>query len=164
MRVNDDVEEDAVMEKIFVRPAKEAEFAYAYTHDDGDKVAKCIGHLRADFGRSGTEFWTTWSDHNAELKTQDFKDILDDVINRFRTNKVFNPLKSRSRMAKWCCDYPEAEEENSIGQNYVFRADEGDYSFVMRMNPNPGFYNLYCYCYWRDALDKSIELDKEGEE
>ena len=152
------------MEKVFIRPAHDAEIAYAYTHEDGDKVAKCIGHLRADFGRSGREFWSTWTDHNADLKTQDFKDVFDEVINRFRENEVFNPLKSRGRMAKWCCDYPEAEEGNSLGQNYIFRADTENYSLIMRMNPNPGYYNLYCYCYHKQMLDDSIKLDIEKEE
>ena len=152
------------MVKLFIRPALDDERAYAYTHEDGDKVAECFGHLRADFGRSGSEFWSTWTDHNAHLKTQDFKDVFDEVINRLRTNEVFDPLKSRGRMAKWCCDYPEAEEGNSIGQNYIFRADTDDYSFLMRMNPNPGYYNLYCYCYSREALDESIKLDYEKEE
>lgn len=55
-------------------------------------------------------------------------------------------------------------EDNSIGQNYIFRADAEGYSFLMRMNPNPGYYNLYCYCYGKEELDKSIEHDKEVEE
>lgn len=152
------------MEKLFIRPAHDRERAYAYTNDAGNKVAMCIGHLRADFGRSGREFWSSWTDHNAELKTQDFKDVFDDVINRLRTNEVFDPLKSRGRMAKWCCDYPEAGEDNSIGQNYIFRADAEGYSFLMRMNPNPGYYNLYCYCYVKEKLEKSVERDKEVEE
>lgn len=148
------------MEKLFIRPAKEPERAYAYTHEDGDKVAKCIGHLRADFGRSGTEFWTTWTDHNADLKTDKFMAVFDDAINRLRTNEVFDPLKKRSRMAKWCYDYPEAEEANG-GGNFIFRMDASVYTFILRMNPNPGFYNLYCYCYLAENLEKGLHEDEQ---
>lgn len=144
------------MIKIFVRPAAEAERKYAYTQSEDDATIGCIGHLRADFGSSGREFWSSWADHNPELKTDDFRSTLDDVINRFRENEVFCPLKSRGKMSRFCADYPEAAEENGWGGNHIFRADAGSYTFIMRMNPNPGFYNLYCYCYLTEKLEGGL--------
>ena len=141
------------MIKIHIRPALKEEHPYAYSRDEGDI---CIGHLRADFGRSGTEFWSTWTDHDADQKTQEFKDIFDDVINRLRENEVISPLKSRTKMSHFCYDYSEAAEDGSCGRSYIFRVDAGGYSFIMRMNPNPGFYNLYCYCYDTEKLNGGV--------
>ena len=32
-----------------------------------------IGHLRGDFGSGGNEFYTSWSDHRPQWKTDEFK-------------------------------------------------------------------------------------------
>ena len=48
----------------------------------------CIGHLRADFG-SGKEFYSSWDDHSADLKTPEFKRELDEVINTLRFGPVY---------------------------------------------------------------------------
>lgn len=144
------------MIKIHIRPAEKAEQKYAYTLEVDDWGYGCVGHLRADFGSSGREFWSSWADHNPALKTDEFRATLDDVINRLRENEVFHPLKSRTKMSRFCADYPEAAEDGGWGGNHIFRADAGDYTFIMRMNPNPGFYNLYCYCYVTEKLERSL--------
>lgn len=146
--------------KWYCRAATDAERKFAFSCDDGDEVCKCIGHLRADFGNSGREFWTTWWEHkHPELKTQAFRDALDETINRMRReDKEFSPLKSRSAMSKFCYDYPEAREGEVVAANSIFRVDVlgGEHSFLMRMNPAPGFYNLYCYCYRTEDLEGGL--------
>lgn len=150
--------------KIHIRPAEKAERRFAYTLSEDDSFCGCVGHLRADFGSSGREFWSSWADHNRELKTDEFRQTLDDVINRLRENEVFHPLKSRTKMARFCADYPESAEGGGYAGNHIFRADAGSYSFIMRMNPNPGFYNLYCYCYQTDKLNAALAADMGEEE
>lgn len=144
----------------FIRPATKEEQKFAYTCEEGDEVCKCIGHLRADFGRSGKEFWTTWWEHkNPELKTQDFRDALDDTINRLRDEeKDMSPLRNRSAMSKFCFDYREARTEDTVLESYVFRVDVQPvrYSFIMRMTPRLGVYNLYCYCYRTKDLETAV--------
>ena len=145
----------------FTRPATKAEQKFAYSCTEGDEVCKCIGHLRADFGRDGKGFWSSWFDHNPALKTQEFRDALDDTINRFRDEKKqFSPLRSRSAMSRFCSDYREAREEGSSLENYIFRVDvlerEEKHSFIMRMNPGVGLYNLYCYCYRTEDLEGGL--------
>lgn len=143
------------------RPATKAEQKFAYTCPEGDEIAKCIGHFRADFG-NGNQFYGTWWEHNhPELKTQGFKDALDDTINRFRDEKKqFAPLRNRSAMRKFCADYWEAREAGCSLENYIFRVDvldrEEQYSFIMRMNPGVGLYNLYCYCYRTEDLEGGL--------
>ena len=48
----------------------------------------CIGHLRADLG-GGKEFFSSWDDHYAELKTPEFKRELDQIINTLRFGPVY---------------------------------------------------------------------------
>ena len=149
------------MEAVFsIRPATKQEMKFAYTTDEGDFTYKCIGHLRADFGRSGDEFWTSWCDHNLPLKTQDFKDDLDAAINRLRSkDKELSPLRNRSAMRKFCSGYPEAREDCHYAENYIFRMDVlagRKHSFILRMNPNMGHYNLYCYGFRTEDLERGV--------
>ena len=143
-------------------PAPKDQRKYAYSCDDGDNICKCIGHLRADFGSNGSEFWARWFDHNhTELKTQEFADSFDEAINLLRRKDgEINPLHSRSAMRKYCAEFPDAGE----GDNYFFRMDlfpdeypetHSVYSLIMRMFPSRGSYDLYCYCY----LNKNLEGD-----
>jgi hypothetical protein len=41
----------------------------------------CIGHLRADMDSDGKGFFSSWTDHRGDLKTQAFKDEFDEVLN-----------------------------------------------------------------------------------
>lgn len=145
-------------------PAHKEQHKLAYSSDEGDKVYKCIGHLRADFGQSGREFWTSWWEHgNAELKTREFMDAFDEAINTLRRKDgEINPLFNRRAMERCCwSDYPEARESED-GNNYIFRMDvfpdsypktHSVYTLIMRMNPGVGMYNLYCYCYHNGILE-----------
>jgi hypothetical protein len=42
-------------------------------NDEAAERCGAIGYLRADFGRSGTEFYTTWFDSQPHLKSSVFK-------------------------------------------------------------------------------------------
>ena len=68
-----------------IRLMKPEEYNFAYTQkqeimDD----SACIGHLRVDFGSNGQGFFTSWDDHRPELKSPEFKQEFDDVINALR--------------------------------------------------------------------------------
>lgn len=53
-----------------IRAMKPDERNYSYTQEKSvQKNTGCIGHLRGDMGRSGEEFYTSWDDHEASLKT-----------------------------------------------------------------------------------------------
>ena len=129
-----------------------------YTYTQSTQIAAqtgCIGHLRADLG-SGKEFYSSWDDHRADLKTSEFKEELDTVINTLREGI----LKSRTALAQYCYAHPEADFGN--GREWGLRVNTAQYAYLMRLNPNRGEYSLYCYCYRRDWLDQHMEHARRG--
>lgn len=46
-----------------------------------------IGYLRGDFGAGGKEFFSSWFDHRRDLKTDEVKSALDEVINALRSEE-----------------------------------------------------------------------------
>ena len=56
-----------------------------------------IGHVRIDFGKSGTEFWHTWFPRGDEsLNSASFKAELTRVVDQLRES-VLKDLRSMSR-------------------------------------------------------------------
>lgn len=100
-----------------------------------------IGYLRADFGSTGKEFYSTWNDFRKDLKTDDFKKEFDLVINSYRFGDG-EFLSGRSAMTKFCYEHPESSYEDDRN-HYGVRVDTEQYSYLMRLNPNRGEYNLY---------------------
>ena len=116
-------------------------------------VVGCIGHLRGDMGREGNGFYTTWFDHQEDLKTQAFKDELDTVVNALRFDPAYGgALASQGKLAAYCRAHPDSLISPD-GHEYGFRADTENYSYMLRLNPNWGEYNFYIYCYVREMLD-----------
>ena len=146
-----------------MRPMEPEERAFTYTQDmEMLEQAGCLGHLRGDMGPDGNEFWTTWDDHVSALKTDSFKKELDQVIQTLRSDKQFGGvLQSREAMKAYCRQQPDSAFEGSSAQEYAFRADTDDYSYMLRCNPNKGDYNFYVYVYNREMLDAVLEPEKD---
>lgn len=130
----------------------------AYTYSQSSQIESqcgCIGHLRADFG-DGTAFFSTWSDHRADLKTDEFREEIDRVINSMR-DSIF---KTREALRKYCWSHL----EGSFGddRNWGARVDTDKFSYLFRLNPNRGEYNIYCFCYRRDWLDQHLAATRRG--
>ena len=118
-----------------------------------------IGHLRADMDSDGTGFFSSWEDYRKELKTDEFKDEFDKVINSLREEGDI--LYNRKSLAKYCYSSPQAKMNNEQDY-YGVRVDTQKYAYLCRLNPNKGEYNLYCYCYIKDWLDKHIRSAEKG--
>ena len=148
--------------ELTIRPMTAQERMYAYSQSSQiESQTGCIGHLRADFGGTGEEFFSSWTDHRRDLKTQDFKDEFDEVINALRSEKEYGPmLKDLHCLAKRCYSNPESCYGND--REFGFRADTPSYTFMLRLNPNKGDYNLYCYCFKRDWLDRHLAHAAKG--
>lgn len=71
------------------------EQGFCFTHYNAPSDRACIGHLRGDFGETGTTFHHTWWPHNAHLITPSFNTELKDVITGLRQNGL---LKDRKTM------------------------------------------------------------------
>lgn len=146
------------------RPMIPAERNYSYTQSQQLIMQTgCIGHLRGDMDTDGNGFFTSWDDHRSDLKTDKFKQEFDAVINMLRFDERFGGvLKNRSSLSSYCYGHPDSGFEGNYSKEFGFRADTGQYSYMLRLNPNKGEYNLYCYCYRRDWLDSHIKNAEKG--
>jgi len=106
----------------------------------GEAAERCgaIGYLRADFGRSGKEFHTTWFDSQPHLKSSDFKYKFDELINSLRDDGEKPPFASRDNHLAFCAAHPSMT---------CFKIATLDYSFYIRLNPHQGTYDIYCFAY-----------------
>lgn len=141
------------------RPVTPAERNYTYSQSQQISMQTgCIGHLRGDMDTDGNGFFTSWDDFRKDLKTQEFKDEFDAVINELR--KDGNILPNRSTLSKFCFSTPDSSFGND--REYGVRVNTEKYAYLMRLNPHKGEYNLYCYCYVRDWLDKHLKQAERG--
>lgn len=111
--------------------------------DKQDAERGCIGHLRGDFGRDGSEFWTCWFDHQIGLKTISFRDELQAVVNGLREEGGL--LQSFASMSKQC------RNGLPFDASYGFHAESQHYEYCLRCMPRRGDYNFYLYCYDKSA-------------
>ena len=133
-----------------------------YTFRQSSQVSnQCglIGHLRADMDKDGTGFFSDWVDFRADLKTAEFKAEFDEVINSLREEGDL--LHSRSDLAKYCHSTPQSKMQTDR-EYYGVRVDTEKYAYLLRLNPNKGDNNLYCYCYRRDWLDSHLRQAERG--
>lgn len=143
-----------------LRPMFPAERNYCYSQSQQISMQTgLIGYLRADMDSNGKGFFSTWNDFRDSLKSEDFKLEFDDVINELRKEENF--LHDRSTLSKCCCRMPDSSFRNDRNE-YGFRVDTDHYSYMMRLNPNKGEYNLYCYCYVRQWLDRHLHHAERG--
>lgn len=142
------------------RPMTEEEDKYTFRQSNQiSGQTGLIGYLRADFGRDGNEFYSSWEDWNNNLKTPDFKQELDEVINSLREEGDI--LSGRAAMSRYCNDTPQSKMTKEP-YFYGVRVDTDKYAYLLRMNPNKGDYNLYCYCYLKEWLDNHMEKARRG--
>lgn len=142
-----------------LRPQTMQERIYSYTQSSqiGSQTGN-IGHLRVDMGSNGEGFFSTWFDFRSDLKTEEFKEEFDELINELR--KEGGPLSSRTALSKYCFSHPEATDHDF--RDFFFRVDSENYVYMFRLNPNRGEYNCYCYPYKRDWLDHHLEESQRG--
>jgi len=120
-----------------------------------------IGYLRGDFGNQGNEFYTTWNDHREQLKTDEFKTELDEVINALRSEE-YGLLASRSKMRGYAGRFPDSAFSGNCGTEYGFRVDTEKHAYLIRCSPTKGDYNFYCFCYVAKWLDGHMEKARQG--
>lgn len=151
------------MMEMTIRPMTKPEMMYCYAQSQQISMQTgLIGYLRADMDSNGKGFFSSFNDFRADLKTPEFKTEFDEVINGLRFDDNFGGmLKDRSSLAAYCRAYPQScitEDRREFG----FRADTADYAYMLRLNPNKGEYNLYCYCYQRKWLDRHLRHAEKG--
>ena len=141
-----------------MRAMIEEEDVYAYSQSNQISAQTgLIGFLRADMDTNGNGFFSNWFGVRDDLKTQEFKDDLDDVINELREEGDI--LHNRAALAKYCREHPQAK---IVDDNYGVRVDTEKYTYMIRLDPNKGVYNVYCYCYKKDWLNDHIKQARRG--
>lgn len=146
-----------------IRAMNPAERNYCYAQSQQISMQTgLIGHLRADMDSSGTGFFSSFFNFRADLKTEDFKTEFDAVINALRFDESYGGiLKDRSALSSYCHGIPESSFGGD-GREFGFRVDTKQYSYMLRLNPNRGEYNLYCYCYQKKWLDRHLQQAERG--
>lgn len=144
-----------------IRPTTEHEQMYLYAQSNQISAQTgLIGYLRADFGTSGNQFYSTWFDHNNQWKTDEFKALFDTLVNALREKGGL--LDGREGMKAFCHKHPTSAFEGNYCTEYGFRLDTENYTLLLRCNPTKGDYNVYCYCHVRKWLDDHMTKAKNG--
>ena len=145
-------------EKYQLRPASpdEAGLFYALPKEK-DAELGTVGHLRADFGRHGTDFWTTWWPRGPEeLNSPEFKTEFDDLVNTLRD---FGPLKSFNDMHRYCREHGGEIPGGICTQNYGYIIETESHRYALRCNPQQGDYNAYLVAF--DLRVQEMNMQQE---
>ena len=144
-------------------PLKETERKYTFMQSHQlEMQTGLIGYLRADMDSDGKGFFSTWNEFNSSLKTDEFRREFDDVINALRLDEKYEKiLFDRDSLKRYCNAHPEIKY-NDVRGFYGIRVNSENYAYLLKLNPNKGDYNLYCYCYKKDSLDRHLQLAEKG--
>lgn len=134
------------------------EQGFCFTHYNSPSDRACIGHLRGDFGETGTTFHHTWWPHNAHLITPSFNTELKDVITGLRQNGL---LKDRKTMLARSMRFRTAIIPTEGRNTMAFRIETPEHLFYLRCIPNKGEYNFYCYGYNKTMLMEVLRQQKK---
>lgn len=118
-----------------------------------------IGYLRGDFGSTGKEFFSSWHEFRTSLKTSEFVQDLDCVINALREKGHL--LSDRDTLNRFCNSHPEWKMKDER-KYYGIRIDTEEYAYLLRLTPRENDYNVYCHCYKRDWLDRHLANAENG--
>ena len=137
----------------------EQKYTYRQSHQL-DAQTECIGYLRGDFGTTGKEFYSSWFDSMAYLKTPEVQAELDRVINALREDSQYGGILADRRSLSSACHQSTTPK---FGRDESgFRVNTQDYAYLLRLNPMQGDYNLYIYCYRREMLEQHMEKAARG--
>lgn len=141
-----------------LRPLTEAEEKYTYSQSMQISMQTgLLGYLRADMGRNGTDFFSDWFDFRKELKTEDFKREFDEMIESYRKGGKF--LSNRNALTEFCQTLKCFKNDD---RSFGVRIDSDNYAYLCRLNPDRSEYNLYCFAYKKDWLNRHIHEAENG--
>ena len=123
-----------------------------------------IGYLRGDFGSTGDEFFSSWFDYRGDLKTPEFKEEFDKLINELQEEgDILHDLYS---LTEYCKQYPQTKMSTVLQgagtDSYGCRIDSEKYAYLFRLNPIRYDYNVTIHCYVKAWLDKHIQNARKG--
>ena len=144
--------------KYILRPASPEEAGLFYTlSPEEDAEQGTIGHVRIDFGHSGSEFHPSWWPRGPEeLNTPEFKQELGEVVDELR----LSVLKGLGSMHSYCYRHAGKIDGGVCCQNYGYVVETERYLYRLRCNPTPGDYQAYLSCFDKQA--QTMGLTEKG--
>ena len=144
--------------ELVLRPLTEAEEKYTYSQSvQISTQIGLLGYLRAYMGRNGTDFFSDWFDFRKELNTEDFQKEFNKMIDSYRKDGEF--LSNRSALTEFCQTIKCFKKDDC---SFGVRVDSDNYAYLCMLNPNRCEYNLYCFAYKKDWLDRHIHEAENG--
>ena len=89
-----------------------------------------IGYLRADMDTDGNGFFSSWNDYRKDLKTDEFKQEFDEVINSLREEGDI--IHNRKDLAYYCYTNPQSKMPTEQDY-YGVRVDTDKYAYLLRL-------------------------------
>ena len=118
----------------------------------GSEILPRIGHIRADFGSSGKEFWHSWfPGDTATLNTPEFRAELHVLMECLRTDL----LSSREGMHQYLREHPGLLLEDSCIKVVGYRMQTEKYVYYIRCAPARGCYDCYVTCYANESARRN---------
>ncbi|MCM1284747.1 MAG: hypothetical protein NC213_09060 [Acetobacter sp.] len=145
--------------------AKGNEKKYAFAQSQQIRMQTgYVGYLRGDFGRNGSEFYSTWMDEIKDHKTPEFQSEFDDVINALRDDPKYRGiLRNLDDMKLLCSTRPQSYIKfDNLPDAFVFRADTDNYAYLIKCQTHKGDYNFYVTAFDKDCLDRHIKNAEKG--
>ncbi len=123
-----------------------------------------IGHVRGDFGRSGDQFFSTWFPVHEELKTQRFKEELQQVVGELRSDLEYPLLKNRNSMRTVCMNHPQNRVPGGWHPDtFGFMIRTEHYWYFIKCYYGCGDYNFYINCFADDPEAEQLLAGMENE-
>lgn len=146
--------------EMILRPMTGPEHFYCYAQSQQISMQTgLIGHLQEDVNSKGKAFFSHFFDFRASLKSPDFQHDLQEVVDSLRAdNGELGFLNSTTTIAAYYRNHPECHLED--GRHFGLRADTPHYSYMLRVDPRKGEYNLYCYV--RQWLERHMRQAERG--
>lgn len=145
-----------------LREAAGAERLYA--HGQSSQISgqcRSPGYLHGSLDNSGTVFVSSWKRDVPSRNTPAFKAGFNSVLDMLRFDERYgHALKNRSSMITFCLANPQSRINES--NEYAFRADTQDYSYLIRCTPAAEDNHVFIYPYSRQWLDYRIKQAEKG--
>jgi hypothetical protein len=150
--------------ELTLRAATPAERKYAY--NQSQQIAMqcgCIGYLQGDFGSTGTQLHSKWTDRFSHYREDDFSAESDTIIQALQSDERFGGiLKDRLSMESYCRRRRNVVFQGNFAKEYGFRLDTEKHAYLIRCIPTVGDNNFYVYAYVAKHLDRHMERAEQG--
>lgn len=110
--------------------------------------------MRGDFGKSGTEYWTTWYNGTDALNTTEFMVEIDELERYLKEQSPTPILKDRATMRHICELHNGFKLTDRFADIYLYKVVTEKYTYFIRCFYGMGDYNFYIFAYNNEKLRK----------